>query len=77
MNMRLILSGLIGSVTLCAMSATARAQIFVTNFNNNTIAEYTTSGALVNPALISGLNGPFPLALSEGNLFVANFNNGN
>jgi hypothetical protein len=33
--------------------------IFVTNAFNNTIGEYNaTTGAVVNPALVSGLDGP-------------------
>jgi hypothetical protein len=50
MNIRLILSGLAASAALCAMPATAHAQIFATNFSGNTIGEYTTSGARVNPS---------------------------
>src|SRR4051812_7727246 len=42
----------------------ARAdQIFVTN-RNGTIGEYTTAGATVDPALISGLGNPFGIAIS-------------
>ena len=42
----------------------ARAdQIFVTNFNTGTIGEYTTSGATVNAALISGLGEPFGIVI--------------
>ena len=40
------------------------ADLFVVNFATNTIGEYTTSGAPVNPTLISGLNGPQDLAIS-------------
>ena len=36
------------------------------------IGEYTTSGAIVNPSLVSGLNGPFGIAVSGSNLFVVN-----
>src|SRR5439155_15955089 len=59
---------------LCAMPGTIPAQIFVTNFKTGTIGEYTTSGATMNPALISGLNGPEGIAVSGGNLFVTSFN---
>ena len=38
-----------------------------------TIGEYTTAGATVNAALISGLNGPLGIAVSGSNLFVANY----
>jgi hypothetical protein len=41
----------------------ARADlIFVTNYGNGTIGEYTTAGATVNPALISGL--PYPIDIA-------------
>ena len=39
---------------------------------NGTIGEYTTSGAVVNASLVSGLNYPFGIAVSGSNLFVAN-----
>jgi hypothetical protein len=53
----------------------AIGQIFVTGFDGSLespgfIREYTTSGALVNPALISGLTRPEAIAVSDGNLFV-------
>ena len=49
--------------------STARADtIFVTNSNAgappNTIGEYTTSGATVNPALISGLSSRYGIAIA-------------
>ena len=72
MNIRLIVSSLAVSAALCAMAGTTRAQIFVTNFDAGTIGEYTTSGVPVNPALITGLNGPAEIAVSGGNLFVTN-----
>src|SRR5215475_262196 len=50
--------------------------IFVANSNPggppNTIGEYTTSGATVNPALISGLSLPTGIAVSGSDLFVVN-----
>jgi hypothetical protein len=74
MNIRLTFSGLVAFAALCAMSGTATcAQIFVTNGVNGTVGEYTTSGATVDPALISGLSQPFGIAVSGGNLFVTNF----
>src|SRR6266849_1515489 len=79
MNIRLVLAGFAASAALCAMPGTARAQIFVTSNvvdGKDTIGEYTTSGATVNAALVSGLNSPQGIAVSDGNLFVANFNNG-
>ena len=66
------------AIGLLTMPATARCGlIFVGNRNNDapgagTIGEYTTSGATVNPALVSGLSEPVSLAVSGGNLFVLN-----
>jgi hypothetical protein len=66
------------AISLLTMPATARCgTIFVSNRNNDvpgagTIGEYTTSGATVNPALVSGLSEPFPIAVSGDNLFVLN-----
>jgi hypothetical protein len=71
MNIRLILSGLAASAVLCAMPGVARAQIFVTNFGAGTIGEYTTSGATVNPALVSGLNGPIGIAIVSASVLDA------
>jgi hypothetical protein len=52
----------------------ARADLlFVTN--SGTIGEYTTAGATVNPALISGLSRPFGIAVSGSDLFVTNAGN--
>jgi hypothetical protein len=81
MNIRLILSGLVACVALCAVpGTTCAAQIFVANFdifappNTGTIGEYNaTTGATVNASLISGLNEPGGIAVSGGNLFVADF----
>jgi hypothetical protein len=53
----------------------ARADlIFVANTGTGMIGEYTTAGAAVYPALISGLNGPYGIAVSGSDLFVANAN---
>ena len=49
--------------------------IFVAS-DSGTIGEYTTSGATVNAALITGLVHPWGIALSGGYLFVANQGNG-
>ncbi len=79
MNLRLILAGLAASAALCAMPGTTRAQIFVTSNivdGKYTVGEYTTSGATVNAALLSGLGFPTGIAVSGGNLFVASLNNG-
>jgi hypothetical protein len=54
------------------MPGTTPAQIFVTNYDAGTIGEYTTSGVPVNPAPITGLNGPVGIAVSGEDLFVTN-----
>ena len=57
--------------------STARADtIFVTDVRAGSIGEYTTSGATVNPALISGLSIPEGIAVSGSDLFVVNFGTG-
>jgi len=49
----------------------AEAQlIFVTNSSSGKIGEYTTSGAVVNASLVSGLNGPTGIAVSGSNIYV-------
>src|SRR5215471_6375164 len=62
-------------VLLAIVVATGAAhadEIFVVSTNNGTIGEYTTSGQLVNPALISGLVAPQSIAISGSQVFVAN-----
>ena len=55
------------------LAKTAQGQIYVSSWNADTVGEYTTSGATVNAALVSGLNRPYGVALDgNGNLFVAN-----
>jgi hypothetical protein len=39
------------------------SDLFVVNEGVGTIGEYTTKGATVNPALISGLNSPFGIVV--------------
>jgi hypothetical protein len=51
-------------------------RIFVANRNGITVGAYTTAGATVNPALITGLNGPSSLAISGENLYVAEYTGG-
>jgi hypothetical protein len=69
-----LFAGLLGS--LIATAARAADTIFETNAGGvggvNTIGKYTTSGATVNPALISGLSDPTGIALSGADLFVTN-----
>jgi hypothetical protein len=51
-------------------------RLFVVSATNGTVSEYTTSGDLVNPELISGLIDPLSIAVSGHNLFVLDLNNG-
>jgi hypothetical protein len=63
--------GLFAVVLSLLISSAARADtIYVTNFSSGTVGEYTTSGATVNPSLISGLNHPGGIVVSGSNLFV-------
>jgi hypothetical protein len=39
------------------------SDLFVANFSSDTIGEYTTAGATVNAALITGLQGPAGIAI--------------
>ena len=49
-------------------AANAAPALFVANTAGNTIGEYTTTGAPVNPALISGLGLPEDIAVSGSDL---------
>src|SRR4051795_6334426 len=72
--------GLVGLITvllgLLSHNEARADQIFVANAPNGTIGAYTTAGATVNPALISGLSFPYGIAVSGSDLFVANASNG-
>ena len=46
--------------------------LFVANVGAGEVGEYTTSGATVNASLVTGLDGPVGLAVSGGDIFVAN-----
>ncbi len=65
---------LIALALTCSLAATLKAQnvLYVANYANNTIGEYTDSGSSVNASLITGLDGPVGLAISGNDLFVAN-----
>jgi hypothetical protein len=59
---------------LCLINA-VQAQIFVANGGaeyGEDIGEYTTAGATVNASLVTGLSNPGGLAVSGGDIFVAN-----
>jgi hypothetical protein len=60
-----VVLGLIG-----AWPAIALGQIFLTNYANDSVGEYTLSGAPINTALISGLYVPQDIAASGTNLFI-------
>ena len=51
------------------------SDIFVTNYFNGVVGEYTTSGATVNAQLITGLSNPTGIAVSGPDIFVTNFSN--
>ena len=66
----LLFPALLASAALWTMSTTAYAQ-------DEWIAEYTTSGATVNPLLVTaGLNVPEGIAVSGSDVFVANYGTG-
>jgi hypothetical protein len=50
--------------------------IFVLDGYTRTVGEYTSSGSVINAALISGLNVPAGFAVSGNNIFVANDGDG-
>ena len=50
--------------------------MYVANVYGGTIGEYTTTGATVNAALVSGLSNPMGIAVSGSNLFVTNYGSG-
>jgi uncharacterized repeat protein (TIGR01451 family) len=65
-------AGLITGLEIPDAIALSGDDLFVLDFETNTIAEYTTAGVLVNPALVSGLDRPSGIAISGGNIFVTN-----
>jgi hypothetical protein len=54
-----------------SVSAARADLIYVTNAGNGMIGEYTTAGAAVNPALLTGLSSPYGIAVLGSSLFVA------
>src|SRR5580700_1932988 len=71
---KVIASGLFAGLLASLSPGAARAggTIFEANNNDGTIGAYTTSGATVNAALISGLRAPSGIALWGSDLFVVN-----
>ncbi len=74
--MQRVIAAIIAFAALWVAPGSARGQIFVTNVGGNpaanTIGKYSTAGATINTAFISGLNNPTSMAISGGNLFVVN-----
>ena len=63
------------AAALTAFEGTLSADtIFVANFATGTVGEYNAAtGGSINSSFVSGLNGPFGLALSGNRLFVGNY----
>jgi hypothetical protein len=72
MNFRDLGIGTVLGIALIETAAAHADAIYVVNFTGNTIGEYTTDGATVNAALISGLSTPRFIAASGSDLFVTN-----
>ena len=68
----LIMMGLL----LWSVPERVSGQILVANYDGGTIAEYSTFGTLVNPALISGLNQPVRIAVFGDDVYVVNSGSG-
>ena len=61
----------------CGLATTLKAQdLYISDTGNNTIGEYTLSGATVNASLITGLSSPSDLAIYGDDLFVVNSGSG-
>jgi len=61
--------------TVMTLTGMAHGQIFV-SYEGDTVGEYDlATGATINNALITGLNSPAGLAVSGGNLYIANYGN--
>jgi hypothetical protein len=65
-------SGLFAILLAGLSVSAARADLlYVTSAGSGRIGEYTTAGAAVNPALLTGLSSPYGIAVSSSSLFVA------
>ena len=51
--------------------AVSGSDLFVVNYNNATVGEYTTSGNTVAATLLSGFTNPIGIAVSGSDLFVS------
>jgi hypothetical protein len=54
----------------CRSIATDGTNLFVADYYYGIVGEYTTSGGVINPSLISGLTYPLAMAVSGTNLYV-------
>jgi hypothetical protein len=66
------------SIVICGVATSpgllataAHGQVFVTTWDNDTVAEYSQSGGF-NPSFISGLHAPESIAISGPDIFVGN-----
>jgi streptogramin lyase len=62
--------------TLTVSPAGPLAQIFTANYGNGTVGQYTTTGTVVNPALVTNLDSPVGIALSGDRIFVSSLSSG-
>jgi Ca2+-binding RTX toxin-like protein len=73
---RALITGLIGPTAIAAsgsdlfVASTGPADSATNQFDEGAIGEYSTAGAIVNAALVSGLDGPVGIAVSGSELFV-------
>ena len=68
---RILLGLLVGSCFghFWGLRTTLADSLFVSNYGDGTIGEYTTTGTAVNPSLVAGLDNPTGIALDgNGNL---------
>ena len=65
----MLLYGAAFVVVLGSIANTSSAQIYVANRNLNTVSEFSLSGALINPALVSDPNYGYDVAVAGNNLF--------
>jgi hypothetical protein len=55
----------IGSDFLTGIASDRRGHLFVADYTAGTVAEYSTNGTRINPALITGLSGPIGIAIED------------
>src|SRR4051812_48109148 len=71
---------LVKTLGFFALSGIASAQIYVADFGNKRVGEYSMNGAAINPSLITfgaGSDGPLDVAVAGTNLYVlSSFYNG-